>query len=57
MIQDSPFLVINIYVHAPNKWAEQSEFFKPISDEIKTSVTLDCSIVVGGDFNVTFDPD
>ena len=55
MIQDTPFLLINIY--APNKCAEQSEFFKSISNEIKTCVTLDCSIVLGGDFNVTFDPE
>ena len=46
MIQDTPFLLINIY--APNKCAEQSEFFKSISNEIKTCVTLDCSIVLGG---------
>lgn len=55
MIQDTPFLLINIY--APNKCAEQSEFWKSISNEIKTCVTLDCSIVLGGDFNVTFDPE
>ena len=36
MIQDTPFLLINIY--APNKCAEQSE---SISNEIKTCVTLD----------------
>ena len=48
MIQDTPFLLINIY--APNKCAEQSEFFKSISNEIKTCVTLDCSIVLGGGF-------
>ena len=55
MIQDTPFLLINIY--APNKCAEQSEFFKSISNEINTCVTLDCSIVLGGDFNVIFDPE
>ena len=55
MIQDTPFRLINIY--APNKCAEQSEFFKSISNEIKACVTLDCSIVLGGDFNVTFDPE
>ena len=46
MIKDTPFLLINIY--APNKCAEQSEFFKSISYEIKTCVTLDCSIILGG---------
>ena len=55
MIQDTPFLLINIY--APNKCVEQSEFFKCISNEINTCVTLDCSIVLGGDFNVIFDPE
>ena len=50
MIQDTPFLLINIY--APNKCTEQSELFKSISKEIKTCVMLDCSIVLGGDFNV-----
>ena len=46
MIQYTPFLVINIY--APNRCAEQSEFNKSISNEFKTCVTLDCSIVLGG---------
>ena len=55
MIQDTPFLLINIY--APNKCAEQSEFFNSILNEIKTCVTLDCPIVLGGAFNVTFDPE
>ena len=55
MVQDTPFLLINIY--APNKCAEQSDFFNSISNEIKTCVTLDCSIALGGDFNVTFDPE
>ena len=55
MVQDTPFLLINIYV--PNKCAEQSNFFNSISNEIKTCVTLDWSIVLGGDVNVTFDPE
>ena len=44
MIQDTPFFLINIY--APNKCAEQSEFFKSISNEINTCDTLDSSIVL-----------
>ena len=32
-------------------------FFKSILNDIKTCDTLDCSIVLGGDFNVTFDPE
>ena len=59
MIQETPFLLIDIY--APNKCAEQSEFFQSTSNEIKTCVTLDCCISEGGggggDFNVTFDPE
>ena len=55
MIQDSHFLLLNVY--APNKCAKQGEFFRSISDEIKACVTPDCSIVVGGDFNVVFDPE
>ena len=27
------------------------------SNEIKMCITLDCSIILGGDFNVTFDPE
>ena len=56
MIQDSPFLLLNIY--APNKSAEQCDFFKTIFEELKSSFTLsDFSVVVGGDFNVMFDQD
>ena len=56
MIQDSPFLMLNIY--APNKCAEQCDFFKIISEELKSSSTpSDFSVVVGGDFNVIFDQD
>ena len=56
MIQDSPFLLLNIY--APNKCAEQCDFFKIISEELKSSSTpSDFSVVVGGDFNVIFDQD
>ena len=55
IIQETPFLFINIY--APNKCAEQREFFKTIAEEIKSCVLADYSIVVGGDFNVIFDQD
>ena len=55
MVLDTPFLLINIY--ARNKCAEQSDFFNSISNEIKTCVTLYCSIVLGGYFNVTFEPE
>ena len=38
MIQDSPFLLLNIY--ASNKYSEQCEFFKTISEELNSSFTL-----------------
>ena len=53
IIQETPFLFINIY--APNKCAEQREFFKTIAEEIKSCALADYSIVVGGDFNFIFD--
>ena len=53
-IQDSPFLLLNIY--APNKCSEQCDFFKTISEVLKSSFTIsDYSVIVGGDFNVIFD--
>ena len=55
IIQETPFLFINIY--APNKCAEQREFFKTIAEEIKSCALADYSIVAGGDFNVIFDQD
>ena len=56
LIQDSPFALLNIY--APNKCAEQCEFFNKISEELKSSLTLvDSSFVIGGHFNVIFDQD
>ena len=37
---------------------EQSTFFEEISEELDNfSLAEDCSIVIGGDFNVIFDPD
>ena len=44
MIQDSPFLLLNIY--APNKCSEQCDFFKTISEELNGSFTLlDFSVI------------
>ena len=54
-IQEFPFLFINTY--APNKCADQREFFKAIAEEIKSRALADYSIVVGGDFNVISDQD
>ena len=54
--QDSPFVLLNIY--APNKCAEQCDSFSKLSEELKDFVTdEDKSVVIGGDFNVTLDPD
>ena len=56
LIQDSPFALLNIY--APNKCAEQRDFFSKISEELKSSLILaDSSFVIGGDFNMIFDYD
>ncbi len=52
-IQDS-FLLLNVY--APNKSAEQCAFFKDISSVLGTFTLSQYSVVVGGDFNVTFNP-
>jgi len=42
---------------APNKSAEYCSFFKNISEAVKVSRTvIDQSVVIGGDFNVIFDP-
>ena len=55
-VQDHPFLFANLY--APNKTNEQSTFFEEIREELDNySVVEDCNIVIGGDFNVIFDPD
>ena len=55
-VQDHPFLFVNLY--APNKTTEQSIFFEGISEELDNlSLAEDCNIVIGGDFNVIFDPD
>ena len=55
-IQDSPFVLLNVY--APNKCAEQCDFFSKLWEELKDFVTdEDKSVVIGGDFNVILDPD
>ena len=55
-VQDHPFLFVNLY--APNKTNEQSMFFEEISEELDNlSLAEDCNIIIGGDFNVIFDPD
>ena len=55
-VQDHPFLFVNLY--APNKTNQQSTFFEEIREELDNyCLAEDCDIVIGGDFNVNFDPD
>jgi len=55
-VQDHPFLFVNLY--APNKTNEHSTFFDEICEELDNfCLADDCNIVIGGDFNVIFDPD
>ena len=49
-------LLSNIY--APNKFSEQCNFFKTISEELNGLFTLsDFSVIAGADFNAIFDQD
>ena len=55
-VQGHPFLFVNLY--ALNKTNEQSTFFEEIRVELDNyCLAEDCGIVIGGDFNVIFDPD
>ena len=55
-VQDHPFLFVNLY--APNKTNEHSIFFAEIREEMDNYCPAeDCDIVIGGDFNVIFDPE
>ena len=56
IIQDTPFLLINIY--APNKTSNQSSFFQALSDLISAEVLWESNykFVIGGDFNVALQP-
>ena len=55
-VQDHPFLFVDLYV--PNKTNEQSTFFDEIREELDNfCLAEDCNIVIGGDFNIIFDPD
>ncbi|KAL9966672.1 hypothetical protein ACROYT_G024784 [Oculina patagonica] len=54
-IQDSPFLLVNLY--APTKSREQCKSFddvKSVLDEL--DVDPDCQIIIGGDFNTHLNP-
>ena len=55
-IQGSDFLLVNIY--APNDVKEQCRFFRNLNQLIENNYNnVEEKIVVGGDFNVTFDQD
>ena len=56
-IQDIPFLLVNIY--APNTTTNQSLFFQTLSELIYDEGynESDYKIILGGDLNVTMDPD
>ena len=56
IIQDSPFLLLNIY--APNNTAEQCTFFSGILNTLEEA-TYDLSrqLIIGGDFNAHLDPE
>ena len=56
-IQDVPFLLVNIY--APNTTTKQSLFFQTLSELINDEGynDPDYKIILGGDLNVTMDPD
>ncbi|KAL9981735.1 hypothetical protein ACROYT_G010478 [Oculina patagonica] len=56
LIQDSPFLLANIY--APTKGSEQCQFLDEIANHFADKVCQSKHYVItGGDFNATFDPD
>ena len=55
LIQDSPFLLANIY--APTKASEQCQFLDEIAFHIADKVCQsEHYIITGGDFNATFEP-
>ena len=55
-VQGSDFLFVNIY--APNKVQDQCEFFNALNTLIeKFHDSAEQKIVLGGDFNITLDPD
>ena len=56
-VQGSLFVFVNIY--APNKIQEQCSFFDNLNKDIEDCVanTEEHRIILGGDLNVTFEPD
>ena len=55
-VQGSDFLFVNIY--APNKVQDQCDFFSALDTLIEKFLdSAEKKIILGGDFNVTLDPD
>ena len=56
LIQDCPFLLVNIY--SPTKPAEQIAFLDKIAQLIEGHMNqAEYNVILGGDFNATFDPE
>ena len=55
-IQNSPFVLANIY--APNECNDQVHFYNDLSQTLDSfGIDPDCNVIIGGDFNITFDPE
>ena len=55
-IQNSPFFLVNIY--APNESNDQVNFYNELTQTLDSfDIDPDCNVIIGGDFNITFDPD
>ena len=54
LVQDAPFLLVNLYV--PTKNQEQGVFFDGVANTLE-NMNLDhnCQIIIGGDFNCPLD--
>lgn len=56
VVQESSYLFVNIY--APNRTQDQCRFFDKLNNNIEDCVAnKELKIILGGDFNVTFDSD
>ena len=54
LIQDSPFLLLNIY--SPNKAPEQHSFFSRVLSTLDEADSIPSGqLIIGGDFNVHLD--
>ena len=54
-INESLFTLLNIY--APNKEKEQMNFYDDLDKVMSAEENSDCNWILGGDWNVTIDPD